>query len=339
MAKEKNKKSILKAVRNILIGIVVFLIVFYLGVRAYFRLPVGKYYFDSDKAFRMPGLSEGLILQGISYDAIGEKFFVTGYMNDHSATPIYIVDEGTKRSIKKVLLKDAEGRDYCSHCGGLSVSGDYVYVAGSRDCNLVVYSYDDIMHAEDGAYVTALGTFEVGGNLSVAYTTIVDNCIIVGEFYREGNYKTDETHKMTTTGGDYNQAIAVAYKLSDSEDSIFGICPKPIACYSITDQVQGMAFNDEKVYLSTSYGAAFSKIFVYNLDEADNGKSYVFNDVSVPLYELDSKAVSYVEKIAPMSEEIEFVNGKMYTMCESATKKYIFGKFTSAYWCYATRME
>ena len=37
-----------------------------------------------------------------------------------------------------------------------------------------------------------------------------------------------------------------------------------------------------------------------------------------------------------MSEEIVIVDGKLYTMCESATNKYIFGKFTSAKYCYAT---
>ena len=36
-----------------------------------------------------------------------------------------------------------------------------------------------------------------------------------------------------------------------------------------------------------------------------------------------------------MAEEIVTVDGKLYTMCESATDKYIFGKFTSAKYCYA----
>ncbi|MFR6641675.1 MAG: hypothetical protein ACLUSP_10480 [Christensenellales bacterium] len=30
-----------------------------------------------------------------------------------------------------------------------------------------------------------------------------------------------------------------------------------------------------------------------------------------------------------MSEEIEIVDGQMYVMCESASDKYIFGKFTA----------
>ena len=37
-----------------------------------------------------------------------------------------------------------------------------------------------------------------------------------------------------------------------------------------------------------------------------------------------------------MSEEIVLVDGKTYVMCESASDKYKFGKFTGAKWCYAT---
>ena len=38
-----------------------------------------------------------------------------------------------------------------------------------------------------------------------------------------------------------------------------------------------------------------------------------------------------------MAEEIEFVNDEMLTLCESASKKYKFGKLTGAKWCYATK--
>ena len=57
---------------------------------------------------------------------------------------------------------------------------------------------------------------------------------------------------------------------------------------------------------------------------------------TVPRYVLDSSTQKGDIKLAPMSEEIVIVDGKLYTMCESATNKYIFGKFTSAKYCYAT---
>ena len=54
---------------------------------------------------------------------------------------------------------------------------------------------------------------------------------------------------------------------------------------------------------------------------------------------LDSSVLKTDLKIAPMSEEIEIVDGKLYVMCESASNKYIFGKFTGGKWCYATDLD
>ena len=59
----------------------------------------------------------------------------------------------------------------------------------------------------------------------------------------------------------------------------------------------------------------------------------------VPLYVLDGSTLKGDIKLAPMAEEIVIENGKLYTMCESATNKYIFGKFTSAKYCYATDLS
>ena len=53
----------------------------------------------------------------------------------------------------------------------------------------------------------------------------------------------------------------------------------------------------------------------------------------------DSASQKSAKKIAPMSEEIIIVDGKLYTMCESASNKYIFGKFTSSDHCYATDLN
>ena len=57
---------------------------------------------------------------------------------------------------------------------------------------------------------------------------------------------------------------------------------------------------------------------------------------TVPRYVMDSSTMRADIKLVPMAEEIVIVEGKLYTMCESATNRYIFGKFTSAKYCYAT---
>ena len=133
--------------------------------------------------------------------------------------------------------------------------------------------------------------------------------------------------------GDSNTALILAYKLD--ADAEFGISPQIEAAYSTTGLVQGMCFDGNgRFCLSTSYGLAFSHIYVYN-NPKQEGNIDVLGQ-NVPLYALDSSCLAHDIKIAPMAEEIVFVDGKLYTMCESASNKYIFGKFTSAKYCYAT---
>ena len=157
--------------------------------------------------------------------------------------------------------------------------------------------------------------------------------IYAGEFYREENYQTAETHKLTTAAGDYNQALIFAYHFSD-DDALFGIDSEPFEVYSVTDLVQGMDTCNGQIYLSTSYGTAVSHIYVY--DKPESRKELEIAGLSLPLYELDSSALRKDYKCPPMAEEIVCVDGRIYTMCESASNKYIFGKLTGAAKCYST---
>ncbi len=314
-----------------------------LGGRLWFRLPVANYYKHSEKAFLIPGLGEKFVPQGLSYDAASGSFFVTGYRSGEGASPIYLVDKKSGKTVKEVLLLEEDGSDFCGHAGGLSVYGPYVYVAGGGDHCLFVYSKDEILQAEDGAGVVCLGSFPVSiyeeGDMSVSFTAVGDGTLWAGEFYREQNYKTADSHKRTTKAGDYQQAMAVAYRFSDAADAVFGLDPVPVKAYSLPDLVQGMCFDRGKVYLSTSYAVAFSHIFVYDLAKAEAQGEIDGEKGKLPLYALDSAALVDDLTFPPMAEEIEILDGRIYTMCESASSKYIFGKLTGGKWCYATKLH
>lgn len=313
-----------------------------LGARAYFRLSVSDYYQASEKGFVIPALGDGFVPQGLDYDERSNQFFVTGYMDDGRASPIYLVKNDDDSSYKTLRLAEADGTPFTGHAGGLTVHGDYVYVAGGGDCCLYVYSYAEMLSAEDGASVSCLGEFSLGtkeDGIRVSFTASDEAYLYAGEFYRAGNYETAESHKLTTKAGDRQQALAVAYAFSDGEDAIFGLSATPTVAYSLPDQVQGMCFTEDQIYLSTSYGVAFSNLYEYDRTKLILQKELELLGTTLPLYALDSAAQTACFRIAPMSEEIEFVDGKLYVMCESASNKYIFGKFTSAKWCYATDVE
>ena len=81
---------------------------------------------------------------------------------------------------------------------------------------------------------------------------------------------------------------------------------------------------------------AFSHLYEYDLSKSATGGKVTLMGAELPLYSLDNGSLTADYKIAPMSEEIVLVDGKTYVMCESASDKYKFGKFTGAKWCYAT---
>ena len=334
---DTKKQSKLYKFLKVMIWIMAVFVVILLGARLYFRLLVSSYYDNSEKTFEIPDINSGFIAQGLAFDDRSGYFFTTGYMNDGSSSPIYIVDKSTDEYLKRLIMQNPDGTEFYGHAGGITVHGDYIYVAGSADHCLYVFSYDEAINAEDNHSLKSLGTFPMPDDMSVAFTYSDSDVIYAGEFYRDPNYSTGESHKMTTSAGDYNQALMFAYRFSDEPDALFGIERAPFECYSITDLVQGMCTHDGKIFLSTSYGLAFSHIYEY--DKPVSSKNVTYGGTELPLFELDSSCLTKDYKFPPMAEEIVIVDNRLYTMCESASNKYIFGKITSSKWCYSTDLE
>lgn len=172
--------------------------------------------------------------------------------------------------------------------------------------------------------------------MGVAFLHAQDGLLYIGEFYRDPNYPTSDSHKLTSPSGELNPALLAVLPLSS--DAPLGISGDILCAYSVPGLIQGMCLDDKgRICLSASYGAAFSHIYIYS-SPVSGGNAEVLGQ-KVPLYFLDSSCLALDIKIPPMSEEIVFANGRLYTMCESASNKYIFGKLTSARYCYATDLS
>ena len=310
------------------------------GAIGYFRLPVNAYYKASEKAFVIPDINSGYVPQGLFYDEERELFLLSGYMKDHSASPVYLTEkEGTL--LKKVYLSYPDGSDYDGHGGGIAQFGDFIYLTGGADCCIYVYSYSDLLSANNGDKLTCVGEFSLFKSdtdyIGNAFVTVSGGKLITGEFYRDKSYPTLDSHKITTDSGDYNQALAIEYALDTAYP--FAINPTPIKAYSMPDQVQGLTIYEGTVYLSTSWGLSFSHILAYDLSKLKEQGSIQLLGYDLPLYSMDSSNLIKDYKIAPMSEEMAFVDGKLYISCESASDKYIFGKLTGGKWLYKTDLS
>lgn len=339
-SKEKKKFKLWQKLTIIFCSVVVALGVILGCAIGYFRLPVNEYYKNSHKAFIIPALSTAYVPQGFCYDQQSSWFLATGYMKDGSASPVFAINKQGGKTIKSVVLKLADGKDYLGHAGGISVWKNYLYVAdGSEHC-IYVFDYEQFKTAKNGDALFSIGKFFTetadGDYVKPSCVEVVGNKIVIGEFFRESNYETYKTHKIATPNGDKNTALAVVYSLADNFE--FGINPVPEKAYSMREQVQGITFDGDKVYLSTSWGLSFSQIFIYDQTTAVSDMRTVLGE-NIPVYYLDSKSLIKDLKIPPMSEEMAIVNGKLYVLSESASTKYIFGKFTGGKWCYATDLS
>ncbi|MCR5189573.1 MAG: hypothetical protein K6C97_11615 [Treponema sp.] len=324
-------KKIKKILLIIVISLVALFLILLIGMRIYFRAPVSSFYKVSDKAFVIPGTNKGFVSQGLTYSEKDNNFYLTGYMKDHSASPIYIVNKDSKKLIKKVLISNPDGSAFTGHCGGFTIYHNKIYLAGGEDCCLYVIDKEGLDKAENGAsfaYEDIVSLKTDNDYIGVAFVTSYDDLLIAGEFYREPQYPTLPGHEITCADGK-NKAFALAFKL-DGNKAI------PEKLYSLPGNVQGMEFSSDKLYLSTSWGTSISHIYIYDTSKVTSNSSYKVLGTEVPLYILDSTSLEKDIKTPPMSEEIVLIDGKLYQANESASDKYVFGKFTGGKYLYSS---
>ena len=262
------------------------------------------YYSYRDVVCKNPGLNDGFVHQGICVDDESGRIVLSGYMADHTASRLYVTDVNDN-SYYVSINKDNEA--FTGHFGGVAISGDTVYIATDDAMHLV--SRDELMNAENGDTLNVQKSIPTNNQASYIYTD--DNYLYIGEFHDGNQYVTE--HPYETPDGLYH-AIITRYRLED--------LTKPDKIYSVRNKVQGVLFAEGKIVLSTSFGLADSVYYIYN--EADCIKSE---------HTLDGAPVYYVNNLEKeftgpaMAEGLDLYNGKAITMSESASDKYIFGKF------------
>lgn len=303
------KKKLPKAV---FIPIIVFSVLIGILLLAWGGLNIIKYPLYSDyygaktNLCTNPGLDDGFICQGIAYDDGSDLVLVSGYMADGSASRIYVTTLDDKSHY--VSLTEGE-KAFTGHAGGIAVSGGKLYIATGY--GIYILNLSDITNAENGASLDVGEKIHVNNKASFCYTD--DTYLYVGEFHDGGKYNI-EGHDFETAEGTH-YAICSRYALSDPS--------KPDRVYSIRDKVQGICFMpDGKIVMSTSYGITSSVYYVYEESDAVNSGKTVDG---APVYYLDK-----VEKQfngPAMAEGLDYLDGKVITLTESASNKYIFGKF------------
>ncbi len=265
-----------------------------------------EYYSEKTDLCINPGLGDGFVCQGIAAVDGEDLILVSGYMKGDEASRVYVT---TLDNQAYYVTLSSNGEPFDGHAGGIASSGDYVYIG--TDSRIFTISLETLLSARNGDVVDIGPGTEI--NNSAAFLYCDDQYLYVGSFYND-KYKKVEDHIFETAEGTH-YAICSKYAIGD--------LTTPVAVYSIRDQVQGICFTPEgKVIMSTSYGLADSHYYQYELEDAvDSGKT------------LDGAKVYYLDQVEEtvkgpaMAEGLDLYRGEIITLTESASDKYIFGKF------------
>lgn len=274
----------------------------------------------SSKEFAIPGLSDGFVPQGMCFASDANKYLVSGYMGDSSASRIYVVDNETKKCEKFFTLTGISEEMQKGHLGGIANSGNFVWIATEN--HILTITLDQINNVNQGESVSVLSTLLTPTEASFCYAD--ERTLWVGEFYRDGTYKTDEAHHYQINENEKNYAIAVSYDINTLNTS--GIDEIPTKVLSLPNQVQGFAItNSNKIVLSTSYSIPDSQILIYkDVLSQEPQAQIVLDSQEFPLYVLDKANLSRTIIAPSMSEGLDYVDGEVKILFESACNKYKF---------------
>lgn len=259
------------------------------------------------KEFAIEGLEDGAVPQGMtSYYSVytdGELddkgqpvskkqnyFLVSSYMNNGSASRIYVTGE-TTGYVGYVTLQNEDGSSHTGHVGGIATNGAYLWV-GYDDSVLVATAsegYENILkeivtkaqintsgEAEEIQSVKFTASFKANCKASFIgyfddsrYTDTTYDRLYVGEFYRKGNYETASNHRLETPNGYKNTAFMYEYNVdrtssksnpygltrldsADTDKTISNNVPKIQKIFSLPEKIQGIAFSGRKGSSTTS---------------------------------------------------------------------------------------
>ncbi len=340
------KNKALKISLIVLVMLLLSVVMLLTAVRLGERLIFAPFFANAETQFKVPGIADGFIQQG--FDHIGadtettedDRFLVSGYMKDESSSRVYVLDKDGD-VLHYVKLRDKNGKRYTGHSGGITHNGNYVYVSNDDDGqnSLNVFSLNEIL---SGKSITTNMLGSVYVYVSPAFCYIHDGKLYTGNFHKPGHkdYKSPESFIISTENNN-NTAMMLAFELTEIGEN-FGVAKEPTCAYSITSMVQGMCVADGKLVLSTSWSINPSHLYFYDIEKIEKTSipTSIFTDKElykdkamdkpIPLYIIDKDEHLIKDVTAPpMAEELVYNDGKVLVMNESASSKYIFGKFTS----------
>lgn len=294
-----------------------------IAIAIYYCWPWNRDFYNiASREFEVPGLDTAFVPQGMTMIESTNEYIVCGYMSDGTASRYYVVDGETKQA-KKFFTLDLNGKAFDGHAGGVASAGDTVWTVSSiEDVGYCFrFKYSDVKNVENGGRVLIKDYFKTFNGASNVF---VNNGLLwIGEFYRNDNYLTDESHHLQTRSGETNYGLAFAFTIDETmKYGLYNIIPKK--ALSTRGLCQGLEMTKTgKIIMSTSYGIADSNIYCYkDVLSEEKHSTYRLGFHNIDLWYLDNEALISTTVAPAMSEELFVFNDRVYILFESACKKY-----------------
>ena len=288
-------------------------------------------YPDCEKLCPIPDIDKNYVPQGFCYiDSMG-LFAVSSYSADDENSILSLIDAKSGERLKTVKLCYEDSTPCKAYVGGVADIGDSLLISSGKSVRRLKLS--DVMSTEDYGYVNYCGKFAT--DMQASYVCSYENYLFIGQFYSftlDGSYDTPVEQRIYTPDGGRNYAMCEKYDMSDLDKMFSEGSGTPLMVISMPNAVQGIAYNGETFVTSTSYTFNnASKMRYYKLAESEH--SFNLNDNDVPLYFLSEKSAVKTTKVPPMSEGIDWYNGKVAGIFESGANKFFYSLVRTPYIC------
>ena len=299
-------------------------------VRSFFGIfSLKRKYPDSKILCDIPELEKDYVPQGFCYIDSLDMFAITYYSDDDINSIVVLIDAKSGERTKTVKLCYADETPCMAHVGGVADIGDSLIISTGKSVRRL--RIDDILSTGDYGYVYFCGQLKT--NMQASYVCSYENYLFVGQFYSykpDGSYDTPVEQRIYTPNGRRNYAMCEKYDLSDIDKVFEDGTAEPLMVISMPNSVQGIAFDGETFVTSSSYTFNnASKIRYYNLTESE--QVFNMNGVNTPLYFLEEKDALKTVKVPPMSEGIDYYNGRIAGVFESGASKFWYSMVRTPY--------
>lgn len=154
-AKSHRALKITGIVIGVIVGIALIAVV---ALNIYMRVAFAPFFDRAESPFDIPGINTGFVPQDLDHVEADDSWLFSGYMADHSPSPLY--RRAADGTITKFYVSLPDGSPYDGHGSAITTNEQYAYLACEE--GYLVIPMDDLLFAYNVNLAAPDGTFTTG---------------------------------------------------------------------------------------------------------------------------------------------------------------------------------